>query len=316
MVFKKISVSKLNTTVFVIKFFHEKYLLLLFIITPLSCFGQVAQMKSYQFDNGYQIKQGDFIKLGKPKDGDNYTYIFHEKTFAGKREYLNFKVFDSFKIQKLLRFEHEPPVVHAIILNDDEKFSIDLVKAIESRELLIEEKYVHGLNYQFNVDDITLKNGLPYYERVVDLDIPADKNSLYRAAKQTFIKVFKDANEVLQYQNQDEGELIGKGFSLSSFLDELGFPQSYKMWFLCKISVKEGRYRIQVYEYDVKLIRGIEEYSHSIVQQLDNYSNGSKTKSRVAKRFLESFHIENNSFIKAIEDNMKQSLYEVKDDEW
>lgn len=81
------------------------------------------------------------------------------------------------------------------------------------------------------------------YTEVIVVD-SASADQLYTAAKLWFAESFKDANEVLQVQDKEAGELLGKGlfyiptnrFGYTAI--GLGFVR-----FQISISVKDGRYK-------------------------------------------------------------------------
>lgn len=289
----------------------------LILLSPLFSSAQPSIVKSYRFDNGFTIKVDDEITLGNPTKGNEYLHIFKYQGVWGTRETFSKTDEKHYKIERLLKYgEGKYITLHAYIKINSDKYVIDVVKAIENQEILVEEKYREGLFYEFELSDLSIKDGKVFYEQIIDLGHQYDKNAIYNAAKQTFIKVFKDAQEVIQYENIAEGEIIGKGFSKSYFKFIGGLPQGYKIWFLCKISAKDGKYRIQLYDQTAYLYYDLQDHFFDIYDQINNYKNGTKSKKRHAKEFLTSLHIENTSLINSIIITMQETIQENQNDDW
>lgn len=87
------------------------------------------------------------------------------------------------------------------------------------------------------------EHGKVEYTEVVKVD-STSKSSLYSSAQLWFVETFKDANEVIQLQDKENGELIGKGlFYIPS--NRFGYTTIGLgiVRFQVQITVKEGRYK-------------------------------------------------------------------------
>ncbi|MBW7942751.1 MAG: DUF4468 domain-containing protein [Candidatus Kuenenia stuttgartiensis] len=107
----------------------------------------------------------------------------------------------------------------------------------------------------FDVSQIPLRDESPFYELVVNAD-GVTKQQLFSAARMTMIKLYKDAKEVIQSEDKQTGEIIGKGYSTFSINDTSYIAGSktymfkdYRMWFIVSLTVKDERYRIQIFEH-------------------------------------------------------------------
>lgn len=66
-----------------------------------------------------------------------------------------------------------------------------------------------------------------------------NKDQIYNLSRQWFSQTFKSAESVLDLEDKDNGQLIGKGFSDI----DLG-KVVVKMWYTIQLFSKEGRYRL------------------------------------------------------------------------
>jgi hypothetical protein len=88
------------------------------------------------------------------------------------------------------------------------------------------------------------------YTEVVPLDTTYTKAILYMNAKLFFAEIFKNASDVLQYDDKEGGKVIGKGsFELEgsqSFLKTYN-TERRNVNFTIEISCKGGRYKYRIY---------------------------------------------------------------------
>ena len=89
------------------------------------------------------------------------------------------------------------------------------------------------------------------YSEVVVLDTLYNRNLLYRNAKLFFAELFKNPNEILQYDDKEEGKLIGKGsFQVAgsqTFLKTYS-TESRNVNFTIEIFCKNGRYKYRIHQ--------------------------------------------------------------------
>lgn len=95
-------------------------------------------------------------------------------------------------------------------------------------------------------------DGQYQYQEVVQVD-KSIKTDLFKKAKIYFVDNFKSANDVIQYQDADEGKIIGKGyFSVNElkFLTNVEWQVYYGTEILCK----DGKYRYRLYDITIKQV--------------------------------------------------------------
>jgi hypothetical protein len=102
-----------------------------------------------------------------------------------------------------------------------------------------------------HVDTIPMIDGINQYQEVVMVDSSLTKDQLYKNAKNYFLNVFIGAKDAFQYDDKEEGRLIGKGFfSVSDYksvfpgVASLKWDINYNVEIVCK----DGRYRYRFYD--------------------------------------------------------------------
>ncbi len=101
------------------------------------------------------------------------------------------------------------------------------------------------------LDSIPVINHQYQYQEVVNLDTSFAKDKIYKSAKVYFVDNFNSANDVIQYQDETEGKIIGKGFF--EVTQELTFTTvKWSVYFSLSIEAKDGKYRYTIYDINVK----------------------------------------------------------------
>ena len=89
-------------------------------------------------------------------------------------------------------------------------------------------------------------DGKVKYSEVVSID-GNTAGQLYGKAKLWFAAAFKSAQDVIQLDDKENGNLLGKGIIVQDQVN--GLTNIRKTWrFTVKIQVKDGRYRAEVYD--------------------------------------------------------------------
>jgi len=109
----------------------------------------------------------------------------------------------------------------------------------------------HNENEKKITDTIPKINGNYEYIEVVSLDTSYKKEQLYRNAKVFLVDIFKSAKDVIQYDDKEQGKIIGKGvLELADYhviftvVDEF----TWNVNFTIEISCKDGKYRYRLYD--------------------------------------------------------------------
>lgn len=87
---------------------------------------------------------------------------------------------------------------------------------------------------------VPVKNGKGFYE-VIDSTVAGSKQELQVKAKMWMANAFKDAKEVIQLDDKEAGEVLGKGNVV------LGYMYG-RCKFTIKISTRDNKYRCQIYD--------------------------------------------------------------------
>lgn len=120
----------------------------------------------------------------------------------------------------------------------------------------------------FLVGTLTINGQKPAlsFTEVIQVD-SASKSELYRRAKLSIVNVFIDANEVLQIDDKEEGQLVAKGVIpyTPHFLMGQDLAKG-TISFVIKIYVKEGRYKYEITDFthreEFGLITNDDEYPY------------------------------------------------------
>jgi hypothetical protein len=124
-----------------------------------------------------------------------------------------------------------------------------------------------------------MKDGKVVYE-LIDSSLTGTQQQLQAKAKIWMANVFKDSREVIQVDDKDAGEVVGKGnFSWGSL-------PPYTCWFTIRISSRDNKYRCQI--YDMMMQGGTEGAKRSIEHWIEHPTIGTKKQLRyIDKRTLE-----------------------------
>jgi len=100
------------------------------------------------------------------------------------------------------------------------------------------------------IDTVPKIDGIYEYQEVVNLDSTYKKDFLYKNAKIYFVNNFTSANNVIQYDNKDDGKIIGKG-SLNVHDIYVVTLFDWQVNFSTEITCKDGRYRYRIYDINI-----------------------------------------------------------------
>jgi hypothetical protein len=97
------------------------------------------------------------------------------------------------------------------------------------------------------------------FTEVVQLDSTYKKDILYRNAKLFFANLFKSSKDILQYDEREEGKVIGKGtIQITGHQNILlsDFSEIRTTNFTLEISCKDGKYKYRLYGFSSEYIYG------------------------------------------------------------
>jgi hypothetical protein len=104
------------------------------------------------------------------------------------------------------------------------------------------------------LDSIPVVDGKYQFQEVVTVDNSITKDQLYKKAKAYFVDVFTGAKDAFQYDDVQEGKIVGKGqltvSDYKSFFPSvavLKWDVNYNTEIICK----DGKYRVRIYDITV-----------------------------------------------------------------
>lgn len=90
------------------------------------------------------------------------------------------------------------------------------------------------------------ENGKVLFSEVIQAD-SMKATTLYGNAKLWFANTFKSAKDVIQVDDKEAGRVVGKAWQ-DIYIKVLGMPSQTKLWFSISVQVKDGRYKIEMYD--------------------------------------------------------------------
>lgn len=74
------------------------------------------------------------------------------------------------------------------------------------------------------------------------MDSTRTADQLYRSARRWFVDAFKDAEEVIQLEDDSARTIVGKGW--------FNYHDMGRIWFTVEVAAKAGRYRVRFYNFN------------------------------------------------------------------
>ena len=115
------------------------------------------------------------------------------------------------------------------------------------------------------LDTIPVINGIYQYQEVVTVDNSVKKDQLYKNAKVYFIDVFNNTRDVIQYDDKEEGKIIGKGFFTECDNKMVFAGVAYLKWdvhYNTEIICKDGKYRLRFYDIVITQNAHLAQYNY------------------------------------------------------
>jgi hypothetical protein len=123
--------------------------------------------------------------------------------------------------------------------------------------LVIVAMKANGQKTKNTVSEVSKLDTLPKvgdkysYEEVVEVGNSFNKASLYKNAKTFLAETFNSAKAVIEYDDKEEGKIIGNGRthiyeSVKTFLTTT--PVDVSISFVISIECKDGKYRYRIYD--------------------------------------------------------------------
>lgn len=101
------------------------------------------------------------------------------------------------------------------------------------------------------LDSIPVVDGAYQFQEVVNVDNNVTKDQLYKKAKTYFMDVFTGAKNAFQYDDPQEGRIVGKGYLTVSDYKSVFPGVAVLKWdinYNTEIVCKDGKYRFRIYD--------------------------------------------------------------------
>lgn len=101
------------------------------------------------------------------------------------------------------------------------------------------------------LDSIPVVDGKYQFQDVVNVDNTVTKDQLYKKAKTYFVDIFTGAKDAFQYDDAQEGKIVGKGQLTVSDYKSIFPSVAVLKWdvnYNTEIICKDGKYRIRIYD--------------------------------------------------------------------
>lgn len=118
-----------------------------------------------------------------------------------------------------------------------------------------------------SISQMPMKDGKVIYE-MIDSSVTGTPQQLQVKAKMWMANTFNDSKAVIEVDDKDAGEVVGKGNAA------WGSLPPYTGYFTIRISCKENKYRCQI--YDLFLKGGTEGDRRSVERWIDRPTIGTK----------------------------------------
>ena len=101
------------------------------------------------------------------------------------------------------------------------------------------------------LDSIPVVDGKYQFQEVVNVDNTITKDQLYKKAKAYFVDVFTGAKDAFQFEDAQEGKIVGKGQLTVSDYKSVFPSVAVSKWdinYNTEIICKDGKYRVRIYD--------------------------------------------------------------------
>lgn len=107
------------------------------------------------------------------------------------------------------------------------------------------------------------KDGHIVFETIVEVN-GKSRVDLYKNAKQWFVNYFKSSKDVIQSEDKEEGQIIGKGLINLTVKAGFGMTVNYHDKLSIQVDCKDNKYRFRVYNMIIYPPNMQEIYAHNL----------------------------------------------------
>lgn len=182
------------------------------------------------------------------------------------------------------------------------KLSLFLTLAFISNFLLSQEKLL---------DVLPVQGGKVTYIEVIQVD-SVTKDQLFERAKRWFVDTYKSSQDVIQLEDKENGEIIGKGVLSSSWQSTAISLQPVDIWHTVTIQAKDNRYRYIITDLQISYTVDATQYTQRTEVDLP-FEEWNVRRKANAKKYYLVLDEQMQSIIKSINEAMTK---DVVSDDW
>lgn len=153
------------------------------------------------------------------------------------------------------------------------------------------------------LDILPLVEGRVTYTGIVQVD-DVSSDELYNRAKRWFVDTYKSGKDVIQLDDKENGEIIGKGFFEEMWMVTFYGGQNVNVWQTIKVQMKDGRYRYEITDFRMKYFVSASQYTSSsnVDVALEEWNKGRDANN---KKFYPKIDSHIKSLIESLDKAMK-----------
>lgn len=244
------------------------FVILLFLVSNSITYSQtVVSIKRYKTSTGWEVSTNDSILLGNPVMGTRYQSIKKSKLDKAQNQYLEEDLNNhKYLVNNLVKYKWQDgsEEIFAEIKVKGEKFYINLLPSLVYRELQLPSGYEYpdssiliSMNERFDVfiDSITTIGNDIIYEKIIIVE-GMTKDQIFINLRQMFADIFKDSKYVLEINDKETGQLMGKG-SMKIQRKSGIFWEHNNVSFTINIMVKEGRFKFRISSFRSEIVTDV-----------------------------------------------------------
>ena len=153
---------------------------------------------------------------------------------------------------------------------------------------------------------LPLKDGKVTYSDVVQLQ-GLSKDEIYNRVKHWFINTYNSSKDVIQLDDKENGEIIGKGCFRALWMIRFYSAQSVNVWKTIKIQIKNDRLKYEITDFRMKYYF-LPSQNASITDvgiPLEDWNKGHDSNN---KRFYPKINTQIDELIKSLENAIKTKI--------
>lgn len=173
--------------------------------------------------------------------------------------------------------------------------------------LVFSVSFIYGQETRL-LNVLPFKDGKVIYAGVVRVD-SVEKEQLYKRSKRWFVDTYKSAKAVIEIDDQENGEVIGKGYFKTLWDVDFLSSREVNVWHTIKLSVKDNRFRYEITDFRIRyhVLPNTFTSEEDIDVTIEDFGEGRK---KNTKKFYAQVDAEVRALIVSIEKFMKSKAQE------